>query len=160
MNKYGKLYKFVRKELIKRLEAMKRNSIWLVKYLSNDKLVLKLLKDEDYLKEESDKVAKLFENEEEKGGFFGNNIIAKHWLKIYFDKDSEFSEWDRRWMGPYYSGDDNNFDYDGFALLIIEDTASQLLMNCRTYRFNIDSCNTDEWYGHPYNIIKKLKEAA
>ena len=143
MNKYGKLYKFVRKELIKRLEAMKRNSIWLVKYLSNDKLV-----------------PKLFENEEEKGGFFGNNIIAKHWLKIYFDKDSEFSEWDRRWMGPYYSGDDNNFDYDGFALLIIEDTASQLLMNCRTYRFNIDSCNTDEWYGHPYNIIKKLKEAA
>lgn len=143
MSKISKRYEFVRKELIRRLEAMKRNSIWLVKYLSNGKLV-----------------PKLFENEEEKGGFFGNNIIAKQWLKIFFDKDAEFSEYDCRWMGPYYSGDDVNFDYDGFALVIIEDTAYELLMNCRTYRFNIASCDTDEWYGRPYDIIKELKAAA
>lgn len=141
MNKISKRYEFVRKELIKRLEAMKRNNIWLVKYLSNGKLILKL-----------------FENEEEKNGFFGNNIIAKHWLKIFFDKDSEFSEWCCRWMGPYYSGNDVDFKYDLFALLIIEDTAHELLMNCRTYRFNIDSCGTDEWYGRPYDIIKELTE--
>lgn len=141
MNKISKRYEFVRKELIKRLEAMKRNNIWLVKYLSNGNLV-----------------RKLFENEEEKNGFFGNNIIAKHWLKIFFDKDSEFSEWCCRWMGPYYSGNDVDFKYDLFALLIIEDTARELLMNCRTYRFNIDSCVTDEWYGRPYDIIKELTE--
>lgn len=143
MNKISKRYEFVRKELIKRLEAMKRNNIWLVKYLSNGKLV-----------------PKLFENEEEKGGFFGNNIVAKHWLKIFFDKDSEFSECDRRWMGPYYSGYDVNFKYDLFALLIIEDTARELLMNCRTYKLNIDSCDTDEWYGRPYDIIRELKTAS
>lgn len=142
MNKISKRYEFVRKELIKRLEAMKRNNIWLVKYLSNGNLV-----------------RKLFENEEEKDGFFGNNIIAKQWLKIYFDKDAEYSEWCCRWMEPYYNGYDDSFDYDGFALVIIEDTASQLLMNCRTYRFNIDSCGTDEWYGKPYDIIKELKAA-
>lgn len=143
MNKISKRYEFVRKELIKRLEAMKRNSVWIVKYLINGKLV-----------------SKLFENEEEKGGFFGNNIIAKHWLEICFDKDSEYSTWSRKWIGPYYSADDNNFNYDLFALLIIEDTASQLLMNCKTYRLNIDSCNTEEWYGRPYDIIRELKEAS
>lgn len=143
MSKISKRYEFVRKELIKRLEAMERDDIWLGKYLSNGKLV-----------------PKLFENEEEKGGFFGNNIIAKQWLKIYFDKDSEFSEWCCRWMAPYYSGNDVDFKYDLFALLIIEDTASELLMNCRTYRFNIDSCNTGEWYGWPYDIIRELKTAA
>ena len=143
MNKISKRHEFVKKELIKRLEAMKRNSIWLVKYLSNGKLV-----------------QKLFENEEEKGGFFGSNIIAKHWLKIYFDKGAEFSSWCCRWMGPYYSGNDVNFKYDLFALLIIEDTARELLMNCKTYRLNIDSCDADEWHGCPYDIIKELKAAA
>lgn len=141
MNKISKRYEFVRKELIKRLEAMKRNNIWLVKYLSNGNLV-----------------QKLFENEEEKEGFFGNNIIAKQWLKIYFGKDSELDGWGREWVDPYCSGSDDNFNYDGFVLLIIKDTAKQLLMNCRTYRFNIGSCNNDEWYGWPYDIIKELTE--